>query len=72
MMIMYAFWQQTKRPEIKVIFVIEFIDWLDFVLCYNYRWFYLLGYSVEYNDVTFVMIAFLIIQTAWKQHRELS
>lgn len=66
LMIFYAFYLEIRRPALQVIFWLEFLDLIDFVLCYNYKWFTWLGYGVEFNDVTFVIISILIIQTSWK------
>lgn len=66
-----AYWIDCQRPQIKVILFIEAADMVDFLLCYSHRWFYFLDYSVEFSDVTFILIAMLIIQTKWKPQRQL-
>lgn len=66
MMIFYAFYIAYPRRELLIVFWIETLDLFDFTLIYNETWFRVLNFPVEYNDIKFILIAILIIQTSWK------
>lgn len=72
MMIFYAFFVATERRELLIIFLVEAFDLIDFALTYNETWFSILNYPVEYNDITLLLMFYLIIQTLWKQYHQSS
>lgn len=70
-MIFYALWMAYQRVELRIVFFMEVIDLIDFVIIYNETWFKVLGFSLEYNDIKLVIVAILIIQVLWKPQRQL-
>lgn len=65
---MLLFWALMWLPikGIQVLFWVEFIDLIDYLVCYNGTWFNLLGYSVEYNDFKITIVIIFTVQTIWK------
>lgn len=71
-MVFYALWLSYPTPKLKIVFLMEICDLIDFALIYNETWFKILGYPAEYNDLKFVIVAILILQIVWKPRRQLS
>lgn len=65
MAIFYAFFLATGWALIDKLFIIEFMDLIDFQMIYNRPWLHILEYGIEFNHFKLCLISYFIIADVW-------